>query len=386
MPGELVEENGSIPAGAGEPDSKIVFAAIGKVYPRRCGGTIGTRPIDSDHWGLSPQVRGNPPAGPGSAICDGSIPAGAGEPRRSPGSCPAWRVYPRRCGGTAPRVTKNTDHTGLSPQVRGNRIGQVRQVERLGSIPAGAGEPYSISLISLPSRVYPRRCGGTQMMEYGSRAETGLSPQVRGNRQGPAPSERDVGSIPAGAGEPTRRRPRSRRSRVYPRRCGGTAGSRTRSAAPSGLSPQVRGNPRLLVQVRGRGGSIPAGAGEPGATRTGFAARTVYPRRCGGTQATRAEAAALLGLSPQVRGNPVQLPQLFLIPGSIPAGAGEPAAGPAVRGGAGVYPRRCGGTRRAGDTDRPASGLSPQVRGNPGSLRREADAGGSIPAGAGEPR
>ena len=73
---------------------------------------------------------------------EGSIPACAGEPRLSTGRPTLGRVYPRVCGGTTtsrlwPRYT-----WGLSPRVRGNQMASVPIEERQGSIPACAGEPF----------------------------------------------------------------------------------------------------------------------------------------------------------------------------------------------------------------------------------------------------
>ena len=174
-----------------------------------------------------------------------------------------------------------------------------------------------------------------------------------------------AGSIPAGAGEPPRGRRRATPRGVYPRRCGGTTWRAWHLHPKPGLSPQVRGNPHLARPGPARGGSIPAGAGEPAPAREPRDLARVYPRRCGGTRSAAMPARPGSGLSPQVRGNPLER-------------RGRPAA-------AGVYPRRCGGTQGPGVFIQCATGLSPQVRGN-----RE-DAGipdlrqGSIPAGAGEP-
>ena len=49
----------SIPACAGEPDSRVVDLPIQQVYPRVCGGTRGAAAEYNEHVGLSPRVRGN---------------------------------------------------------------------------------------------------------------------------------------------------------------------------------------------------------------------------------------------------------------------------------------------------------------------------------------
>ena len=92
--------SGSIPAGAGEPSSATRSRTGRRVYPRRCGGTFLRGLKSRQSVGLSPQVRGNPRGGDGLRPGRGSIPAGAGEPRTRMVSGVMSKVYPRRCGGT----------------------------------------------------------------------------------------------------------------------------------------------------------------------------------------------------------------------------------------------------------------------------------------------
>ena len=91
-----------------------------------------------------------------------------------------------------------------------------------------------------------------------------------------------------------------------------------------GLSPRVRGILRLgfgRVQAKR---SIPACAGDPARAELGRCFESVYPRVCGGTLYTSAQALQWAGLSPRVRG-------ILMIPAyrapcgrSIPACAGDP--------------------------------------------------------------
>ena len=76
-------------------------------------------------------------------------------------SVPMVTVYPRECGGTIPDITPGTRGWGLSPRVRGNLVEIVQAVDRLGSIPASAGEPERAEVDLAKPRVYPRECGGT---------------------------------------------------------------------------------------------------------------------------------------------------------------------------------------------------------------------------------
>ena len=132
-----------------------------------------------------------------------SIPAGAGEPQPGSDRPVAARVYPRRCGGTGPIVGIAIMVGGLSPQVR--------------------GEPPDDNAGTWPGGVYPRRCGGTTCSWESDCNENGLSPQVRGNLIAGGVRRAEVGSIPAGAGEPAAMNASTTMLQVYPRRCGGTA-------------------------------------------------------------------------------------------------------------------------------------------------------------------
>ena len=228
-------------------------------------------------------------------------------------------------------------------------------------------------------------CGGTCGPRAPSGPPTGLSPRVRGNHPHlplPPPAS---GSIPACAGEPRRRGARGCRKKVYPRVCGGTTPKRAVRVLRGGLSPRVRGN--LFQKFVGIvvPGSIPACAGEPRGERGGQGHQRVYPRVCGGTEATEAMLTELSGLSPRVRGNPRRTPPATSPGRSIPACAGEPRPRPWRASSSGVYPRVCGGTPGRRTSDETRRGLSPRVRGNHSKTQQEEPSHGSIPACAGEP-
>ena len=240
-----------------------------RVYPRACGGTASRIVLSDTLYGLSPRVRGNQSGSIVSTVRAGSIPARAGEPKRSWGKGWCATVYPRACGGTPLRVRPWDLMRGLSPRVRGNRLPRGRWACRRGSIPARAGEPPGGATIRETTPVYPRACGGTEFFLEPQTARDGLSPRVRGNPACRPQCGQCAGSIPARAGEPNSRRGCAARSSVYPRACGGTAGGAGWKLLNIGLSPRVRGNrlgdSRIVRMTR----SIPARAGEPrsGSTR-----------------------------------------------------------------------------------------------------------------------
>ena len=135
-----------------------------------------------------------------------------------------------------------TSPGGLSPRVRGNPGVAHEERRDIGSIPACAGEPALSKHLTFPLGVYPRVCGGTGLDVLPRLVRQGLSPRVRGNLVPVV----DVGQL-------------------------------------GGLSPRVRGNQASISVSADVKGSIPACAGEP---RRGAALTTtgrVYPRVCGGT-------------------------------------------------------------------------------------------------------
>ena len=172
-----------------------------------------------------------------------SIPTGVGEPRDSYDSRYARQVYPHRCGGTAYPETGYWPTEGLSPQVWGNPLATARVVTNRRSIPTGVGEPQRPDAEHHQLKVYPHRCGGTLVISFTSLVNVGLSPQVWGNR--PRSSQRHYRwrSIPTGVGEPRQAKRDILSPRVYPHRCGGTDLSAFQCGVEQGLSPQVWGNP-----------------------------------------------------------------------------------------------------------------------------------------------
>ena len=131
-----------------------------------------------------------------------SIPACAGEPIGADALKVSLEVYPRVCGGAIDASWLVMAAPGLSPRVRGSLIGQGPQVKLNGSIPACAGEPRSVWATASETAVYPRVCGGAEIIGKEAAANRGLSPRVRGSPQQDLVETQDHRSIPACAGEP----------------------------------------------------------------------------------------------------------------------------------------------------------------------------------------
>ena len=90
---------GSIPARAGEPFRVKRKALSNAVHPRACGGAEGRGERDRLPHGPSPRVRGSRIIQTTEGLTHGSIPARAGEPNTRDNSAGAYEVHPRACGG-----------------------------------------------------------------------------------------------------------------------------------------------------------------------------------------------------------------------------------------------------------------------------------------------
>ena len=179
---------------------------------------------------------------------------------------------------------------------------------KLGSIPAGAGEPPTCRPHLLRQGVDPRGCGGASLFVSLPATVAGRSPRVRGSLSGGPAGRPGSGSIPAGAGEPRPHRCAPPGRRVDPRGCGGAAAAAVSSAHPPGRSPRVRGSRTHAYKSASSRGSIPAGAGEPKQISLLNQVLRVDPRGCGGARTENIERHPDMGRSPRVRGSRKILP------------------------------------------------------------------------------
>ena len=131
-----------------------------------------------------------------------------------------------------------------------------------GSIPACAGETAMARSLLASRKVYPRLCGGNLYQGVAQTQYLGLSPLVRGKPWDPGLDGCIHGSIPACAGETISCSQTFLATRVYPRLCGGNDASLIVDRIERGLSPLVRGKPYIDLAGDARVGSIPACAGE----------------------------------------------------------------------------------------------------------------------------
>ena len=376
--------NRSIPACAGETGAARAHRTTAAVYPRVCGGNSVQESVNPATSGLSPRVRGKRTERGGVVRCIRSIPACAGETRAEHANPCVNGVYPRVCGGNSRQITSPGAASGLSPRVRGKRRAPGIAPAWLRSIPACAGETQNATFRMDWDGVYPRVCGGNQKQNTPAPNNAGLSPRVRGKPRVPTGPQAALGSIPACAGEIKSASAMSASCRVYPRVCGGNLAAVQAPAPDTGLSPRVRGKLRPKPGRLSRGGSIPACAGETATKDWLYDRNMVYPRVCGGNGLVGQAPAIVGGLSPRVRGKRHAPARSRTARGSIPACAGETLASPGVRRFIAVYPRVCGGNHDAALAYVAQGGLSPRVRGKRSVRRIRTKGERSIPACAGE--
>ncbi len=132
----------------------------------------------------------------------------------------------------------------------------------------------------------------------------GLSPHVRGSPKVLPAFTEEQGSIPACTGEPKNGWEWKTLVRVYPRMYGGATEASRCVSTSAGLSPHVRGSRQAEIRDRGKSGSIPACTGEPSFFLFQEIIFRVYPRMYGGAQARPSHIKSKQGLSPHVRGSP----------------------------------------------------------------------------------
>ncbi len=172
---------GSIPAGAGKPSCALGVHRLARVYPRGRGEAEVLGDHQEHSTGLSPRARGSRYRHRAHCAGEGSIPAGAGKPATRLGRHLYQRVYPRGRGEAEIPDPDEDAAEGLSPRARGSQLRGARALVGRGSIPAGAGKPTTRSACSRGPRVYPRGRGEATCASMTQRPIPGLSPRARGS-------------------------------------------------------------------------------------------------------------------------------------------------------------------------------------------------------------
>ena len=257
------ERHGSIPACAGKPTPRGRRCGWSGVHPRVCGEASREIEWRSPEGGPSPRVRGSHRDGPRPRGGAGSIPACAGKPPGPASSRARPRVHPRVCGEAGPLRQPRAEVPGPSPRVRGSPPGRRTHPARPRSIPACAGKPRGPRASPNLCRVHPRVCGEASSFSALTPSQTGPSPRVRGSRRRRRGAVGGAGSIPACAGKPTWALAWRGSLKVHPRVCGEADPALALARHQVGPSPRVRGSPDGAGGWDRAVGSIPACAGKP---------------------------------------------------------------------------------------------------------------------------
>ena len=253
---------------------------------------------------------------------NGIIPAGAGK-SGDVGLCRGVRRdHPRGCVEKKWLTLCGDLVSGSSPRVRGKARLRWPRCRRGGIIPAGAGKRHRVFQARAFRGDHPRGCGEKPIDIQISNLREGSSPRVRGKASSARPSGFSTWIIPAGAGKRTTSFHVSPEAWDHPRGCGEKSEAREEYCPALGSSPRVRGKvsvSTLRVYLRG---IIPAGAGKSMAFGVDDAIIGDHPRGCGEKPRALARARHRQGSSPRVRGKGDLFQRERGRGGSIPEGAG----------------------------------------------------------------
>ena len=110
----------------------------------------------------------------------GLIPACAGKTLNCENRWFTHRAHPRVCGENAEGNLALAQLEGSSPRVRGKPPTWIKDLTRLGLIPACAGKTLSYAPYPVCKRAHPRVCGENGIERSNDLFAEGSSPRVRG--------------------------------------------------------------------------------------------------------------------------------------------------------------------------------------------------------------
>ena len=251
-----------IPARAGQTRRYLFSVPVSSDHPRACGANmIARRPVGVD-IGSSPRVRGKPGGACACLALVRIIPARAGQTHAPYQDCRAHPDHPRACGANHGGQSVYTADTGSSPRVRGKLLRGDGRLAVLRIIPARAGQTilYHYSSSLVPD--HPRACGANFCGVTAGWPYFGSSPRVRGKQSCTTILPLWFRIIPARAGQTTMSMGFVWASSDHPRACGANLSKNAEANAIAGSSPRVRGKPRHAADHPHERRIIPARAGQ----------------------------------------------------------------------------------------------------------------------------
>ena len=193
----------------------------------------------------------------------------------------------------------------------------------MGTIPARAGETVRGGVLIRLFRDHPRSRGGDRHLGLGELGAAGPSPLARGRPSGQRATQQRVGTIPARAGETFRPGTRRADDGDHPRSRGGDIPGQRGLPDHRGPSPLARGRPQPRAAQRNHRGTIPARAGETLTSLVTLRHIWDHPRSRGGDSSRVFRWVFIKGPSPLARGRLSGFLAKALHSGTIPARAGE---------------------------------------------------------------
>ena len=234
----------NIPAYAGITACQAMPQLKRREHPRIRGDHGMRTATSSTRVGTSPHTRGSQLASSGATVDIGNIPAYAGITSVIGALSMAWWEHPRIRGDHDALSTVRFSVTGTSPHTRGSRLPRGHSALNAGNIPAYAGITRMGCAGEGGGREHPRIRGDHGGGWTSRRWHQGTSPHTRGSLLAALRDLSRVGNIPAYAGI-TRIPPRSRfQAGEHPRIRGDHRAMPLQSRSAPGTSPHTRGSPR----------------------------------------------------------------------------------------------------------------------------------------------
>ena len=254
---------------------------------------------------------------------DGIIPAYAGNTFAHPFVAALRGDHPRVCGEHFRQLSAAQKRAGSSPRMRGTPLAKILLFALHGIIPAYAGNTCLPLAVPTPKRDHPRVCGEHFGTARGGGTHRGSSPRMRGTRAVCCDGDDRIGIIPAYAGNTHSPSDSSHWIRDHPRVCGEHTEGTSKTANWQGSSPRMRGTRTPASRESVQNGIIPAYAGNTHVEERTYSSCRDHPRVCGEHASVPALSHLVLGSSPRMRGTPSGMGDVDVRRGIIPAYAGN---------------------------------------------------------------
>ena len=191
---------------------------------------------------------------------------------------------------------------GSSPRMRGTHRRTTRTCRDVGIIPAYAGNTFREQFAGNEAGDHPRVCGEHTYSNIEQSWIEGSSPRMRGTLLCGYRGDGWRGIIPAYAGNTMREASPNRGNRDHPRVCGEHCPKKQLRRVVSGSSPRMRGTHKHAEIDLPTSGIIPAYAGNTARSTTCTKTDRDHPRVCGEHGVETDGDTVMRGSSPRMRG------------------------------------------------------------------------------------